>query len=853
MLFKSLEKFSFGMMAGCVLLVSFTARSYAQDAAGSASAVNSDSTTLQEIIVTAEKRSVNVQSLPGSVTPVSGDAMLQQGVKDITDLVRVAPEINVTSGQLNNIGIRGIRTGSYGPTLDSANAVYIDGNYNARFTSLNGLFFDMARVEVLDGPQGTLYGRNSAGGAINVITNKPTQTFGGYGSVEFGNYRDSSINGALNLPLNDTLALRIAYFRNYHEGYDKDSGTDDQNLWGARAELLWKPTDNDSLLITGQESQLGGKGPGNSTITSVLQNPTILTDTTSGQILPYNAGSLQPGGLCPAPARGPPNGDLCTATVVPINATNNAHRNAVLVGQANLFSTDTRNTSFSLQYDHTFENFATATLQASRMNTISNNSSGDTSGLQQNPLLVASGLFLTDSGATPYASPNRVNDRWDSEELRLTSLSTTPLQWVAGLYRYHEFGNGQNPTYVTTPTTAVGSAGGLVFPAGSPQVYQDIPNLENDDNARAVFGQTTWTPWFLERLHLTGGLRYNSEDKHGIVTIYPQGGPISVGAFGPTGLFDQSHTWTASTYKVNISFDLTPSNLVYIDRSTGFQSGGYGYGGSPAYQPTHIKAWEIGSKNRFFDNSLQINASAWYYNYTDQTANVSDVFLVQFSPFAPAAPFNFITVANAGASIDRGQSLDIQWNATRDDRIGANFQHVDAVYTNFNLTQRYLNTAAAFGVPFNVLYPGYSATGNQSGPSFNYDGTHVGGAPKLTVLSNYDHTFRLGEHTVTTQLVYRYIGEEVAGNQEAPNMPPGNGFYNLPGYSTFDLNVGYAPADGKYSVTMFIRNLGNKVYETARGYVNNGAALAPAASQYAYETATFGPPRTFGVRVAASF
>ena len=830
-------------MAGVALLIALSPRSEAQVAGGSAGAAAAeDSAMLSEVIVTAEKRAVNVQSLPATVTPVSGDEMLQQGVKDITDLTRVAPEVNVTAtGTLNNIGIRGIRSGSYGPTLDSANAVYVDGNYNARFTSLNGLFFDMTRVEVLDGPQGTLYGRNSAGGAINVITNKPTQTFGGYGSIEYGNYNDISINGALNLPLSDTLALRMAYFRDSHSGYDRDSGEENQDLQGGRAELLWKPTEDDSALLTGQESLVGGKQQGATTITDVLKNPTILTDTTTGNILPYNVTT------CPA-------GNTCTAQVVPITATNDPHRNAVYVGDANLDHIDTKNTAIAFQYDHTFENFATATLQASRMNSISNNSAGATAGLQQNPLLVAAGLFLADTGATPYSSPNQSYDRWDSEELRLTSLSTTPVQWVAGLYRYHELGSGRNPTFVTTPTTAVGSAGGLVFPAGSPVVYQDIPNLENDDNARAIFGQATWTPWFLESLHVTGGARYNSEDKHGIVTIFPTDGPIAIGAFGPTGIFDESHLWTATTYKANISYDLTKDNLVYIDRSTGFQSGGYGYGGSPAYQPTHIKAWEIGSKNRFFDNTLQVNISAWYYNYTNQTANISDVFLVKFSPFAPDIPFNFITVANAGSSIDRGQSVDVQWNATRDDRIGANVEHINAVYTNFDLTQRYLATAASFGVPFAVLYPGYSATGNQSGPSFNYNGTQVGGAPKMAIYSNYDHTFRFGERTVTTQVVYRYQGQTRNGNQDAPNMPPGDAFAELPGYSTFDLNIGYAPADGKYSITLWSRNLANKVYETGRGYSNaNASALAPAASLFAYETATYGPPRTFGVRVQANF
>jgi iron complex outermembrane receptor protein len=798
---------------------------------------------LQEVVVTAEKRSQNLQAVAATVTAIGGGDILQQGVKDITDITRVAPEVNVTTGVLNNVGIRGIRTGSYGPTLDSANAVYLDGNYNARFTSLNGLFFDVQSVEVLDGPQGTLYGRNSAGGAMNIISNKPTQQFGGYGSVEFGNYNDLSLNGALNLPMSDTLALRVAYMRDSHSGYMTDSGQDDQNLQGGRAELLWKPSSADSLLLTAQESTVGGKGPGASTIVSVLKNPTITTNTTTGNVLAYNA-------ACPA-------GDTCTSQVVPINATDNPRHNAVLVGNANLQRADNKSDDFALQYDHIFGSFADLTLQAARMSTTTYGVVGGTSGLEQSPLLVASGLFLVNGGASTYASAGWDNTQWDSQELRLTSIATAPLQWVVGLYRYHERGSGGDPTYSETPITAVGpTLGNVSIPPGPPVTTQDIPNILNEDHAQAAFTQLTWTPGFLPALHATGGLRYNWEHKHGIITITPSNGPLAIGAFGPTGIFDQAKTWTATNYKLNVSYDLTSRNLIYIDHSTGFQSGGFGYGASPAYEPTHIWAWEIGSKNRFFHNTLQVNASAWYYNYSNQTANISDVFLVNFvpAPYPPNyVPFNFITVANAGTSIDRGQSLDVQWNATPDDQIGANVQHINAVYTNFNLTQRYLAAAAKFGTTFSTLYPGYSPTGNQSGPSFNYNGTHVGGSPDWAFYGTYDHTFRFGEHNIDAQVVYRYNGKEVNGNQAAPNMPPAANFSELPAWSTWDLNLSYAPADGRYQVTLFSRNLFDKLYVTGRGYSSNGAALTPAAAAYAYETESFGPPRTYGVIVRANF
>jgi iron complex outermembrane recepter protein len=827
------------VLVSCSALLCVLATAVA-GAQGAAPANEGSEAQLEEVVVTAQKRTENLQSLSQTVTAVSGDDVLRQGVKDITDLSRVAPEVSVTTGQLNNIAIRGVRTGSFGPTLDSANAVYQDGNYNARFTSLNGLFFDIERIEVLDGPQGTLYGRNSAGGAINIISAKPNQTYGGFGSVEFGNYRALQINGALNMPISSTLALRVAYMRSSRNGFMVDSGTDALDIQGGRAQLLWTPTENDSLLLSAQQSTLGGKGNGGSTITAVLKDPTILTNTTTGNVLQYNQ-------ACPA-------GNTCTSRVVPIRVTDDPRHNDVLVGDANLQFVSTKNDAFALQYDHTFGEFAVLTVQGSKMSSYSKNSSGAVSGLDQDPLLIASSLFLAGGGRTGFGSPNFVDDDWDSQEVRLTSISTTPLKWVAGLYRFHENGSGGNPTFTTSPVTSVASAGGLIFPAGSPVVSTDIPNLLNEDVAKSAFGQATWTPESFERLHVTGGVRYNSEHKHGIITISPTSGPIAKAAFGPTGIFDQAKTWTATTYKANIAYDLTDTSMVYVDRSTGFQSGGYGYGSSPAYEPTSIWAWEIGTKNRFLDNRLQVNASAWYYKYSNQTANVSDVFLVNFAPPpVPAVPFNFITVANAGTSIIRGQNVDVEWNLTQDTRLGVNVQHVDAVYTDFNLTQRYLNNAAKFGLPFAALYAGYSPTGDQSGPSFNYDGTQVGGSPKIAVFSTLEHTLHSNDFDYTAQLAYRYNGKSRNGNFAAPNMPPYDDFANLPAYSTVDLTLTAASSDGKYSVSAFARNLTDKLYLTGRGYGNNSAALTPANSFYALITESYGPPRTYGVTLRARF
>ncbi|MGC4029794.1 MAG: TonB-dependent receptor [Steroidobacteraceae bacterium] len=797
--------------------------------------------TLDEVVVTAQKREVNLQAVAQTVTAVSGEALVRQGVKDITDLARVAPEVNVIAGSMNNITIRGIRTNSFGPTLDNANAVYVDGNYNARFTSLNGLFFDVQRIEVLDGPQGTLYGRNSAGGAINVITNRPGSEFGGTGTVEIGNYNAVMLTGAVNLPLTDTLSSRFSYYRTKRSGFYTDTGLNDQNIESWRAQLQWKPGENDTLLISAYASTLGGKGSGATTLKEVLKNPTILTNTTTGNIVAYN-------GACPA-------GATCTSAVVPIRASDDPWHNATLYGNADLTFAGVKSDAFALQYDHVFQEFATLTFQASRMTNKADNGGGTANGLQQDRRLTAAQLLFN----TAYGSPAAVDDTWDSQELRLTSIATRPLQWVVGLYRFHEKGGGSNATYARSVVTDVNSPnlGSFIFPA-TRSIAQDIPNILNETTALAAFGQATWTPAALDRLHLTAGLRYNKDDKHGVLYIYPQNGPISVGAFGPTGLFDQSKSWTSTTYKANISWDLTEQNMIYIDRATGFQSGGYGYGASPAYEPTKISAWEIGSKNRFFDNRLQVNFSAWDYKYTGQTQNINDVFLVNFAglpcPGSPGCiPFNFITVANAGSTKVRGQSLDIQVQPTANDHLSLNVQHIDGKFEDYDLTARYTANAIRFGTTFAALNPGYSPTGDQSGPSFNFNGTQVGATPKIGIRAGYDHTFRGGDFEYTPALYYVYNGKQRNGNGVAPNMPPGEDFWTLPAWSTIDLSFAIARADGRYSLTFWGRNLANKLTVTGRGYSANSAALSPAAALYAYTTESYGPPRTYGLTVNANF
>lgn len=807
------------------------------------------STELQEVIVTAEKRPQNLQAVPDTIETVPGDILLERNVPDINEIQQVAPDVDVATGTgvSVNLAIRGIHSGSFGPTTDSPNTLYLDGAPLTTFTGLNGLYFDLQEVDVLDGPQGTLYGRNSVGGLINFTTNKPGSTFGGYGTFEVGNFNDFTAQAAVNLPVSPSLAARVAFFHYRHAGYMTDTGQVDADETSGRLELQWRPSGHDTLLLTADNARVGGEGGSGTTITRVFKNPVVYTNSQTGAV------SLG----CPA-------GATCTSAEVPITVTSSPWRNGVLYGNGDFSHQDTDNDGFLLRYEHQSA-FTTLTAQASRRssNTFDLPLAAGITGLQQSAALVAAGIFL---GAAQPPTLQAMKSQWDTEELRLASVASTPFSWVAGLFRYHELGTNNNSIPLATSAT---STGGLVFPAPTAPVGPDTTVSSayasdtaaplNNDNARAVFGQVTWTPGFASALHLTGGARYNWESKHGIGFHYIS----DVGLFNSYDLTDH---WNATTWKANAAYDLTRNNMVYLDRSNGFQSGGFAFGPSPEYQPETIQAWELGSKNRFSQNRLQVNASAWYYQVNQLTTAVTDIFTQPTAQGPVAIPT--IAITNAGDARIIGQSLDVQWLITAADRLAVNVQHLDTQFIAYNLTQRYLdnnyfnycvgnpNGAPPCSNPVNY-FPGYSQTGNQTQPSFNYSHTPVGFSPDYSANTAFDHTFRAHKATWDVQLIFHFVGRQLSGNQVAPFAYPYASYYMLPSHATWDLNITCQLQPGQWKVIAFVRNLFDEAYETAAGYsVSTGRTGVPYSSPsvtYAYGTAAFGPPRTYGLLLQHKF
>jgi iron complex outermembrane receptor protein len=214
--------------------------------------------SLEEIIVTAEKRDESLSRTPIAVSVLTPEQLATSGVVALKDLISSVPNLEIgTTGAANSVEvtIRGIGSNNVFEDGDPAVPTYIDGVYVPRTQGLTGTLYDLERIEVLRGPQGTLYGRNSTAGSINVLTASPIDRFAVSGDISYGNYDDVLTHGMLNVPVTDTLAVRAAFSTHHNDGYFNSLGTTSQNYgraadYGGRLTALWRPGSNFSWRVS---------------------------------------------------------------------------------------------------------------------------------------------------------------------------------------------------------------------------------------------------------------------------------------------------------------------------------------------------------------------------------------------------------------------------------------------------------------------------------------------------------------------------------------------------------------------------------------------------------------------------
>lgn len=248
--------------------------SHAQDVAGP---------QLEEIVVTAQRQSEDLQKAAISVTAASGEKLIAAGVNSVQQLSNLAPALQITpgTGAYTWFSVRGVTNTGANAFADPAVAVNLDGVYLSTPTSMQGMMFDLERVEVLKGPQGTLYGRNATAGAINILPRGPKFQPGMEATLELGNYRSMSAQAALNLPVSDRFALRIAGQGLRHDGYFSD-GSGDEDLIAGRVTALVRPSDRLTLSVVADYTDQGGRGGGSTVIKNCGGAPCYIVGAWTG-------------------------------------------------------------------------------------------------------------------------------------------------------------------------------------------------------------------------------------------------------------------------------------------------------------------------------------------------------------------------------------------------------------------------------------------------------------------------------------------------------------------------------------------------------------------------------------------
>jgi iron complex outermembrane recepter protein len=524
-----------------------------------AAAAQASSSGIGDIVVTAQKRSESVQAIPLAVTALNGAGLQAKNATTVAAFAQQVPGLNVSEqvGQarvtLRGIGVDNISTGA-----ESSVAFNQDGVFYSRSAAALASFYDVERIEVLRGPQGTLYGRNATGGSVNILTNRPTTSFEAGLDVTGGNDQTINSEGFVSGPLTDTLSGRFSFQTQHHDGYGKNLVTGDdvdtKNSQAGRGQLLFKPDDRLSILIGADYYRSKDRsnfyhyfGPAGETADGAPVTPT----------------AILLGGYAASDPR-----DIATET--------DPHQHSQFYGA---------------RIDATYKLSDIASIRS-------------ISAYRRSEYTLSTSVSPFSIELFPLTSFERSNQY--SQELQL-NVDTGRNKLAVGLYYLHERIVGAN----AGPVNLLAVGGPDLFTQG----FYGGGALKTD--AAAAYAQDTYS--LTDKFRLTLGGRYSWERKAvDDVSAFDLTRPYSPDN-APIGDRQIAHkSFKAFTPKVGIDYDVATHTLAYASFSRGFKSGTYNLGGdTPALKPEKVDAYEAGLKTTFADGRLRANIAGFYYNYTD--------------------------------------------------------------------------------------------------------------------------------------------------------------------------------------------------------------------------------------------
>ena len=717
--------------------------------AGLVLALPLNAAVIEEVVVTAQKREQNVQDVGIAISAVTGEQMRQLGYTNAQQVTALAPGVHTVqpNGEANYaIAMRGVAANDFTTNVESPVAIYLDEVYISQMSGSGFMLFDMERVELLRGPQGTLYGRNATGGLAHFVTVKPSREIDGYGQLTLGSYDQVKFEGAVGGGLGEAVSARISVATHDNNGYIKnrllDKRLNNANEWTTRVQILFEPSDSFDVLLNYRRSE---QDIDTGFFEHVSANVTgVLTPNELNEVLGYidNDGDVYEG-----------------------DYDRDGHNDLVTEG-------------FTATANWDFDNFTLTSIT-------------DYSTVKRD--------YIEDSDASPAPVFNfflTTDAEQFSQEVRVSG-STDAADWVAGVY-YLDLSVDDSNGAETEP---------FIDPASDTPDVSGLDNpYETNTESWSIFGQ-------IERRlsdNLTGiaGARWIRDDKdHTYAVNVVDFVPGTVQRNGNPNILAQLALYNGEreddefSMRVALNYDLSEDVMIYGSWNRGVKGGGYnspvfplspplGYDDATmSYDPEQLDAFEVGFKSRLADGLAIFNGAAYYYDYKDYQA------------FQIIGLDTITTSANADSY---GFELELQATPS---------EGLDLIL----------------------------------GMAYNDIEVSLGGGPKTTSVQSPKWNLN-----GLVRYAWPVAGGELAAQFDA--LYRSRHFFSLTGletveedgYAITNASLSYTSADGGFTVTGFVHNLGD-VQHLVQTFDLSGPDIFGMVEQY------YNKPRWWGISLAMNF
>ncbi len=744
--------------AAVLALSVFAAPALAQDATD-----DTDAQAPGEIVVTAQKRSESLQSVPVAVSVLSGESLSEAARPSIESASQMVPSLNfLKSGTTLNqtIFLRGVGTATFSIAGEPSVSTVVDGVVYARSGEAFSDLVDAAQIEVLRGPQGTLFGKNASAGVINITTQMPKNELGGTVEASYFDRNEVRVKGSINLPMGESLAGRFSAFYGSYDGNIRNVTTNEwvngYKHWGARAQFLYDPSDDLRLYVAADYYKNDDDCCADIIATVPLTGAGVPTTSLASAVLPL------------------PQGAETRA-----------------VAQNLVTATKEEGWGVSAQADIGLGDHTLTSITAYR-------------GWDNTEIRDGDWLDKAYVGFAQLHDSGPQTSNTFSQELRITSPGDTALSYVVGAYYSRAYSERTFTRDVTQCTAVTGAPTNVLIPCGSvnanPSTFPSgTATFGSTFNNFALFGQATFK--LSDTTRIVGGLRY-THDKLSVFHsrnttlagpgIQPSFPVTTTGAGAPAAPF------TAETSNDNLSgksvfqMDFNDDVMAYASYARGYKGPAYNIfynltaTGTNVIEPETSDSFEVGLKNTLLDGAMTLNIAGFYAKYKNFQANNPDL----------VAGVVVTRFTNAGTVSTRGIEMDLNWRVGPNTNVMAGVALTDAHVDQFKVA------------------PGAAAT------AVIPAGTKLGYAPTWKGSMGIDHRIETGSFadiTLGTTMNFQSKQLSLFSPNDVQRL-----LGTIPAYALVNLSVGLVSPDDKWKITAQVRNLFDKAYPAA--IINGGVS-----------------------------